>query len=137
MMVADVQKNAAHAYVDGGHYNHPPCQSDEAQASVQGAGGVLCAPSCTAHACPSDVPPGTTAEPQCVLKDASGQEYCALVCAGGETCPEEAVCSPLGICVYPSKDITVPEFMMVADAQKKAAHADVDVGHYNHPPCQS
>jgi len=54
------------------HYEKPPCQSDETEASVQGANGEVCAPKCDASGtCPTDVPAGTTDKPQCVLQDAS------------------------------------------------------------------
>merc|ERR1719436_77616 len=51
------------------HYEKPPCQSDEASAQVQGAGGVVCAPHCDDGECPTDVPAGATAKPQCALQD--------------------------------------------------------------------
>merc|ERR1711904_223571 len=97
------------------HYEKPPCQSDESQASVQGANGVVCAPKCTATGgCPTDVPTGTTDKPQCVLQDQSGNQYCALACILGG-CPTGAKCAHIGgimgICVYPSGD-RVPEFML-------------------------
>merc|ERR1712228_689606 len=104
------------------HYEKPPCQSDEVAASIQGADGSVCAPHCDTAACPTDVPPGTTAKPNCVLQDSSsGSKYCALTCFLGG-CPTGAKCTMLGIqgiCVYPdatthnkilglsSKDITV------------------------------
>mmetsp|Transcript_14029 Transcript_14029/g.33377 ORF Transcript_14029/g.33377 Transcript_14029/m.33377 type:complete len:459 (+) Transcript_14029:45-1421(+) len=87
------------------HYEKPPCQSDETQAEVEGAGGSLCAPKCDTGACPSDVPEGTTAKPMCILQDSStGDKYCALACILGG-CPSGANCvhlsSLLGVCVYP------------------------------------
>jgi C1A family cysteine protease len=63
------------------HYEKPPCQSDEVEAQIQGASGSVCAPRCDNTACPTDVPPGTTAKPNCVLQDSSsGSKYCALTC---------------------------------------------------------
>merc|ERR1719169_273073 len=54
------------------HYEEPPCQADESQASVQGADGSVCAPKCDdSGSCPTDVPEGTTDTPQCVLQDQS------------------------------------------------------------------
>jgi len=74
------------------------------EAEVQGAGGKLCAPHCDSGACPTDVPEGTRARPQCILQDQSGSKYCALTCfvAG---CPTGAKCAMvggiMGVCVYP------------------------------------
>merc|ERR1712137_316384 len=90
------------------HYEKPPCQSDESEASVQGANGEVCAPKCDASgSCPTDVPAGTTDTPQCVLQDQSGDKYCALTCLFGG-CPTGAKCAHIGgimgICVYPSGD---------------------------------
>merc|ERR1712093_750031 len=86
------------------HYEKPPCQSDETTAQVQGACGSFCAPSCDTTACPTDVPPGTSAKPNCVLQDSStGSKYCALTCFLGG-CPTGATCNMLGlrgICTYP------------------------------------
>merc|ERR1712151_935343 len=88
-----------------GHYEQPPCSMDEMAARVQGLGGEFCAPSCDSSPCPTDVPEGTKASPQCILKDTSGSQYCALVCHGKKSCPHGAKCGkigPVGICVYPS-----------------------------------
>jgi len=98
------------------HYEKPPCQSDETQASVQGAGGDLCAPKCDASGeCPTDVPPGTTDKPQCVLQDQSGDKYCALTCILGG-CPSGAKCAHIGgimgICVYPESESSTPKKML-------------------------
>jgi len=92
------------------HYEKPPCQSDEMAAQIQGADGELCAPHCDTTACPTDVPPGTTAKPNCVLQDSStGSKYCALTCFLGG-CPSGAKCSGIkGICLYPtSADMNRP-----------------------------
>jgi len=88
------------------HYEKPPCADDEVQASVEGAGGDVCAPECSDSACPTDVPEGTKARPQCMLQDgASGKKYCALMCILPGSCPPGAKCArvqgPIGICVYP------------------------------------
>jgi len=86
------------------HYEKPPCQSDETIAQVDGASGSFCAPSCDTTACPTDVPPGTSAKPNCALQDSStGSKYCALTCFLGG-CPTGATCNMLGlrgICTYP------------------------------------
>jgi len=92
------------------HYEQPPCQDGEAQASVTGTDGALCAPPCDASgSCPTDVPDGVTAGPQCVLSDQSGNQYCALICssddecdtAGGSSCQHPSAGQP-GLCVYPT-----------------------------------
>merc|ERR1719482_998792 len=97
------------------HYEKPPCQSDETEASVQGANGEVSAPKCDASGtCPTDVPAGTTDKPQCVLQDQSGDKYCALTCVLGG-CPTGAKCAHIGgiegICVYPTGD-RAPDFML-------------------------
>jgi len=76
------------------------------EAQVQGTGGELCAPSCDGQACPTDVPAGTRAKPQCILQDASsGKKYCALSCLLPFSCPSGAKCARIGgltgVCVYP------------------------------------
>merc|ERR1740121_2746529 len=90
----------------GVHYDKRPCLADEVEASVQGAGGDLCAPPCDGTTCPTDVPAGTTASPKCVLQDSgSGKMYCALACFLSSGCPSGATCAHLGItgiCVFPS-----------------------------------
>merc|ERR1712139_631566 len=97
------------------HYEQPPCQSDESEASVQGADGEVCAPKCDASgSCPTDVPAGTTDKPQCVLHDQSGDKYCALECILGG-CPTGAKCAHvggiMGICVYPTGE-RVPDLTL-------------------------
>merc|ERR1712048_1104355 len=92
------------------HYEKPPCQTGEAQASVTGADGVLCAPPCdSSGACPTDVPAGVTANPLCALKDQSGNQFCALECSSDDQCDKAggAACSTVqagapGVCTYPS-----------------------------------
>merc|ERR1712050_621570 len=69
------------------HYEKPPCQDDEVQASLKDADGSLCAPRCDASgSCPSDVPDGVTAAPQCALRDQGGNKYCALMCQSDDDC---------------------------------------------------
>jgi len=89
------------------HYEKPPCQTDEVDASIQGAGGDVCAPKCDGSTCPTDVPPGTKAKPQCILEDSSsGEKYCALQCILPDSCPSGSNCARIGgvvgVCVYPS-----------------------------------
>lgn len=91
------------------HYEKPPCQAGEAEASLTGTTGKLCAPPCSAAgACPTDPPKGVTATPSCILKDQSGNQYCALECtsdaqcdkAGGSTC--SILSGGKGVCTYPA-----------------------------------
>merc|ERR1711981_414193 len=87
------------------HYEHLPCRSDEVDVQVQGVAGSTCTPKCSGNTCPTDVPAGTRAKPQCVLQDSStGDKYCALTCFLGG-CPTGASCEHIGltgICMYPS-----------------------------------
>ena len=76
--------------------------------------GDWCSPKCGATPCPTDVPAGTTAAPQCVLAIPSGSpNHCALMCnaqadwkalpVGDGGCPPTATCQPVqghGICTY-------------------------------------
>jgi len=97
------------------HYEKPPCQDDEAKASVTDTGGSVCAPSCDGMNCPSDVPEGVTAQPTCALQDQSGGKYCALLCQsdgecdsdGGANCAHPQAGAP-GICVYPDSSNGLP-----------------------------
>jgi len=52
-----------------GHYGDPytGCAADEKSCTIQGLTGEVCSPSCTSAACPTDVPAGVTASPQCAL----------------------------------------------------------------------
>jgi len=89
------------------HYEDPKdgCQSDEKAIQIQGVSGDFCSPACQGSRCPNDVPTGVTAEPQCALKDQSGDKYCALICnpeANDDECGT-ATCKPIqgvGICTY-------------------------------------
>jgi photosystem II stability/assembly factor-like uncharacterized protein len=97
------------------HYEKPPCQDDEAKASVTGTGGSVCAPSCDGMDCPSDVPEGVTAEATCALSDQSGGKYCALLCDTDDACDSDggAICAhpqagAPGICVYPDSSNGLP-----------------------------
>lgn len=107
------------------HYEKPPCQEDETAASIQGLDGSVCTPSCDTDSCPTDVPEGTTAKPQCVLKDSStGAMYCALLCMHDSSCPTGAKCgmmqgNPLGICVYPSSTLPAASLQMTQHSQEE------------------
>jgi len=94
------------------HFEDPadgPCFNDERNITVDGTWGAYCAPQCTGilkQKCPSDLPLGTTAEAECLIKDEDeGISYCALVCDNTTTCPKKATCKSLGaqspsICTY-------------------------------------
>lgn len=88
------------------HYEEPPCQSDETEVEVQGISGSMCSPACSNSQCPSDVPAGVSASPQCVLQDSQGDRYCALECSSDGDCDTQhgASCQILqnfGLCTYP------------------------------------
>ena len=101
----------------GTHYGDPcssaGCESDEQPVSVTGIDGSFCSPDCTTAACPTDVPAGATATPQCALTAPSGAKGCALMCSPSATikdqkvadaaCGAGASCKPIqgtGICTY-------------------------------------
>merc|ERR1719329_768784 len=97
----------------GGHYGNPTsgCKADEEAVSIQGLAGDFCSPGCsTLHSCPTDVPGGATALPECILEAQGSQtpNHCALICGGsgghGGTCPPGASCEQIqntGLCTYP------------------------------------
>jgi len=89
------------------HYEDPKdgCQSDEVDLRIQGVAGDVCAPDCTSASCPTDVPAGVTAQPQCALQSSSQKKYCALICSPGNDaqCGANASCKAIqsvGICTY-------------------------------------
>ena len=95
------------------HYGDPNthgCESDELKIQIQGIPGNLCSPECDASgSCPTDVPAGATATPECALSASTGEQYCALICdptveASDTQCGENASCKPgsasSGICTY-------------------------------------
>jgi len=100
------------------HYGDPKdgCLTDEVEISIQGVTGDVCSPSCgILKKCPTDVPAGVTAAPQCALQDASsGKSYCALICsptaeikdqkAADAQCGNNASCKSVqfgvGLCTY-------------------------------------
>jgi len=90
----------------GSHYENPAsgCQSDEVAIRIQGVEGAVCSPACDGFTCPSDVPEGCTAKPQCALQDgATKKKYCALVCNKESNCGAGASCKMIGfvgICTY-------------------------------------
>lgn len=100
------------------HYGDPAngCLTDEAEVSIQGVSGDFCTPSCSLFkSCPTDIPEGVSASPQCALQDASSsKKYCALICspttpildqkAADSQCGTNASCKEvqmgIGLCTY-------------------------------------
>jgi hypothetical protein len=91
------------------HYEDPKdgCQSEEVSLQIQGVDGAICSPKCGLFTkCPTDLPTGVTAAPQCALQDASTHnKYCALICNPGsnDQCGPNASCKSIqsvGICTY-------------------------------------
>merc|ERR1712022_91658 len=100
------------------HYEDPKpngCLSDEQSIQIQGISGDFCTPKCTGilkTKCPTDVPTGVTAKPQCALRDQSGNKYCALICSpstdeaslrAGDSACGTATCKSIqgvGLCTY-------------------------------------
>lgn len=87
---------------------HYTCIDDEVAGELMGETGVVCAPKCKdgTSECPTDVPDGTTAQPQCMLTDVDKVGYCGLLCDVDTQCPSGGVCwhaSPVkaGLCVHP------------------------------------
>lgn len=97
------------------HYENPKdgCQSDESDVHVVGFAGSFCAPSCSAGACPTDVPEGVTASPVCAFRGQSGDRKCGLRCTSQEQCGP-ATCRKIlglvGICTYDSEGAGALEF---------------------------
>ena len=71
------------------HYGDPKtgCETDEQAVRVQGLSGDFCSPKCDSQgSCPSDVPTGDKATPECALRTTTGDKYCALVCESDTDC---------------------------------------------------
>jgi len=94
----------------GAHYGDPKqggCLSDEIGVQIGGVPGDFCSPACTGimqHTCPSDVPSGVTASPQCLLQDAQGNHRCVLECSpsGTNQCGSGSckAIQGIGLCTY-------------------------------------
>jgi C1A family cysteine protease len=100
------------------HYGDPyvaACETGEVNITITNVTGAFCSPKCTLGIfCPSDVPSGVTAKPQCALQSSSGgAKYCALICspttdeaslrAGDAQCSADGSCKPIsgvGVCTY-------------------------------------
>jgi C1A family cysteine protease len=109
-----INKAYARTLANQTHYGDPAkgCMSDEQPVKVQGLSGDFCAPDCKSAACPTDVPAGVTAKPQCALQSSAGDKKCALICSPstdeaslrvGDAQCGAGTCSPIqsvGICTY-------------------------------------
>eukprot|EP00931_Biecheleriopsis_adriatica_P069152 TRINITY_DN43025_c0_g1_i1.p1 TRINITY_DN43025_c0_g1~~TRINITY_DN43025_c0_g1_i1.p1 ORF type:complete len:382 (+),score=65.68 TRINITY_DN43025_c0_g1_i1:49-1146(+) len=89
------------------HYEQPPCQHDEVQGEVLGASGYTCSPRCEDNTfnCPSDMPGGASAQPQCMLQDVDKGAFCGLLCQMDAQCPTGSQCKQMsqmgvGLCLY-------------------------------------
>jgi hypothetical protein len=101
------------------HYSDPAtgCLSDETEITIQGVTGDFCSPGCSLFKdCPTDLPAGVAAQPQCALQDSADptKKYCALMCspslpirdqkAADAQCGENASCKTvqlgIGLCTY-------------------------------------
>mmetsp|Transcript_66245 Transcript_66245/g.158459 ORF Transcript_66245/g.158459 Transcript_66245/m.158459 type:complete len:617 (+) Transcript_66245:94-1944(+) len=120
------------------HYEKPPCQDGEMEASIQGGSftGSGCFPKCTgAGSCPTDVLPGVTAPAQCAISDQSGNKYCGLICSSDDQCDKKggAQCAmvqgTIGICEYPTSTEAAQIVELVMEEKPAATH-------YEKPPCQ-
>lgn len=106
------------------HYGDPNlgCEDDEEAVEIDGVEGQVCAPSCRASPCPTDVPEGTTVAPKCALQNPTGTvKLCALVCdpfsfkdqCGPATCAMNTEQPSVGICAYAKfKDSHKPKFLL-------------------------
>ena len=107
---------AAKALVVGGgsDYEDPTanggsCNAGEEAVRIQNVQGSFCSPSCATAACPTNVPAGTTAQPECCLETPGPSKpgRCALICQASSKCPAKASCKmvqgAIGICTYDSR----------------------------------
>lgn len=81
---------------------------EDVKGEVQDASGYVCASKCAADTfnCPTDVPAGTTAQPQCMLQDVDKGAFCGLLCQVDSQCPNGSRCRQMkqvevGLCLYP------------------------------------
>lgn len=93
------------------HYAHPPCLSDETSFHFRADNASACLPECANGVCPTDVPSGVTAQPNCLMAGklqaevtASATQYCALSCGSDRDCGPGAICNTRRLfCQYPDK----------------------------------
>lgn len=103
--------------------SHYTCIDDEVAGELMGETGVVCSPKCASGTldCPTDVPDGTTAQPQCMLTDVDKVGYCGLLCQVDTQCPSGGVCwrassTKAGLCVHP---LSFQEWSRLAPKRKK------------------
>lgn len=92
--------------VSAAHYD---CSSfDDVKGEVQDASGYVCGTKCAADTfnCPTDVPAGASAQPQCMLQDVDRGSFCGLLCQVDSQYPNGARCRQMttiqvGLCLYP------------------------------------
>ncbi|CAJ1372847.1 unnamed protein product [Effrenium voratum] len=113
------------------HYGDPKtgCETDEQAVRVQGLSGDFCSPKCDSQgSCPSDVPTGDKATPECALRTTTGDKYCALVCESDSDCGTGS-CQKImgtGLCTYDAS-----AFSSMASLTQVAALANPT--HYGDP----
>merc|ERR1712070_258799 len=124
------------------HYGDPKtgCESDEQAVQVQGVSGDFCSPPCSSGSCPTDVPSGDTAKPQCALKTTTGAQYCALICSADSDCGTGSCqkISGIGLCTYAAASELFQQqaLLPVSVASEKA---ETNPTHYGDPKtgCES
>ena len=79
------------------HYGDPfarICDDDEANATINGVSGSICAPGCTLNSCPRDMPLHVNATPTCnIINYGTGMMYCSLACNSNSSCGHNATCN--------------------------------------------
>lgn len=90
-----------------GHYGDPlarECKSDEANVTINGFPGSVCAPGCTMNSCPLDMPKSVNATPTCnIINWDTGLMYCSLACNTNNSCGHNATCKAVEgafLCTY-------------------------------------
>ena len=117
------------------------CEKDEQAVQVQRVPGDSCSPACSSSGvCPSDVPSGDTAKPQCALQSPTGSKYCALVCApsklrlnGAQGECGKGTCESIqgaGLCAYAKADATPEPLLTLAPV---LSHVETNPTHYGDP----
>lgn len=98
---------STHSSPSSGHYGDPlarVCQPDEANVTIEGVSGSVCAPGCTMNSCPTDLPQGVNATPTCnIINWGTGLMYCSLGCGTNSSCGHNATCKPVQdvfLCTY-------------------------------------
>lgn len=81
------------------HYGDPfarECDDDEANVTINGFSGSICAPGCTLNSCPQDMPSNVNATPVCnIINYDTGMMYCSLDCVTNSNCGHNATCNSI------------------------------------------